>query len=117
MGTRARLAIFLLVVAGAVYVGWNMIPPRFHNSQLQEDLDDIVRRVTYASAIGDDDIKKMVVAKAATEDIVLKEDQITIARGGMGLAISVHYRVHVDMIVYQTDLDFVANSRNKSITG
>ena len=114
MGTKARLAVFLLVVFSAIYVAWNMIPPYFHRSQFQDDLDDIVRRASYTS-IGEDDIKKMVINKAQTEDIVLKEDQIAIARGGMGLTISVRYRVHVDLVVYQTDLDLTADSHNKMI--
>jgi hypothetical protein len=114
MGTKGRLVVFLLIIAIGIFVAWNMIPPRFHNSQLQDDLDDIVRRVSYSS-FSDDDIKRIVISKAQSEDIVLKEDQITIAKVPAGLAISVHYQVHVDMIVYQTDLDFVANSRNKMI--
>ena len=114
MGTKTRLLVFLLMVGVAVYIAWSLLPPRFHNSQLQDDLDDIVRRATY-SPISDDDVKRIVISKAQSEDIALKEDQITVARGGMGLTISVHYRVHVDMIVYQTDLDFTANSHNKMI--
>ncbi len=114
MGTKARLVVFLLIVMIAIYVAWNMLPPRFHNSQLQDDLDDIVRRANY-SPISEDDIKRMVIAKAQNEDIVLKEDQIAVARSGLGLTITVRYRVHVDMIVYQTDLDFTANSHNKMI--
>ncbi len=114
MGTKARLAIFLTAVGIAIYVGWNLIPPRFHNSQLQDDLDDIVRRTTYSNT-SEDDIKKMVIAKALSDDIVLKEDQIVIAKSTLGTTISVHYRVHVDLIVYQTDLDFTADSHNKVI--
>lgn len=114
MGTKARLVIFLLLVAAAIYVGWNMIPPYFHKSQFQDDLDDIVRRASY-TAVSEDDLKKMVISKAQDEDIVLKEDQIAVARTGLGLTISVHYRVHVDMTVYQTDLDFTANTHNKLI--
>ena len=114
MGTKARLVVFLLIVIALVYVGWSLLPPRFRNSQLQDDLDDIVRRATYTT-INDDDVKRNVIAKAESEDIVLKEDQVTVSRGPNGLAITVHYRVHVDMIVYQTDLDFTANSHNKMI--
>jgi hypothetical protein len=116
MGTKLRLAAFLLIVVIGVYVAWNLIPPRFHNSQLQDDLDDIVRRASYSS-ISEDDLKRMVISKAQSDDIVLKEDQIVIARGGFGVTISVHYKVHVDLIVYQTDLDFTADSHNKVITG
>jgi hypothetical protein len=107
--------IGILVVAGGFFYAWNMIPPYFHRSQFQDELDDIARRMSY-SPVGEDDIKKMVISKAVSDDLPpLKEDQVTISRGPTGLAISVHYRVHIDMIVYQTDLDFTANSHNKMI--
>ena len=115
MGTKARLVVFLLIIASGIYVAWNMLPPRFRNSQFQDDLDDIARRMTYTN-LSDDDIKRQVIKQAQGEDLPpLKEDQVTISRGPTGLAISVRYRVHIDMIVYQTDLDFVANSHNKMI--
>lgn len=106
--------IGLLVIAAGFYVAWNLIPPYFHNYQLQDDLDDVARRNTY-TANTDDDIRRMVVQKAQNNEITLKEDQVTVSRGGNGLAISVKYRVHVDMIVHPMDIDFTANSFNKRI--
>jgi hypothetical protein len=106
--------IGIVIVVGAFYVAWNMIPPYFNNYQLQDALDDIARRHSYTSAT-EDDIKKMVVSKAASNDIALKEDQVAVNRTANGLAISVHYRIHVDMIMHPVDLDFTANSMNKRI--
>lgn len=111
---KLKALIGIVVVFGALFYAWNMIPPYFHRSQFQDDLDDIVRRASYTT-VSEDELKRMVIAKAQGEDIALKEDQITVGRGGMGLTISVHYRVHVDMKVYETDLDFIANSHNKVI--
>ncbi|SRR6266481_6184578 len=107
--------IGILVVVGMFYVAWNLIPPYFHKSQFQDDLDDIIRRASY-TAITDDEIKQGVIRKAQSLDIAVKPDQVTITRSGSGLGISVHYRVHVDMIVHPVDLDFTANSLNKRIT-
>ena len=104
----------MLVVVGGFYVAWNMIPPYFHNYQLQDDLDDIARRNTYVNT-NDDDIKRMVQMKAQSEDIALKENDITVSRAGTGLSISVKYQVHVDMAVHPMDIDFTANSYNKRI--
>ena len=106
--------IGIVIVVGAFYVAWNMIPPYFNNYQLQDALDDIARRHSYTTAT-EDDIKKMVVSKAASNDIALKEDQVAVSRTTNGLAISVHYRIHVDMIMHPVDLDFTANSMNKRI--
>ncbi|HMF89332.1 MAG TPA: hypothetical protein VKL40_01725 [Candidatus Angelobacter sp.] len=111
---KLKVLIFLAVVAAGVYVGWNMIPPYFHNSQFQDDLDDIVRRATYSN-ISDEDLKQAVIRKAQTMDIILKEDQVVINRGTVGVTITVAYRVHVDMIVHPVDLDFTASSHNKAL--
>src|SRR5882757_7485810 len=106
--------IALAVVFGGFYVAWNMIPPYFNNYQFQDALDDIARKNSYTT-LSEDDIKKMVVTKADTEDIKLKEDQVSVTRTRDGLGISVKYRIHVDMVVHPVDLDFVANSINKRI--
>lgn len=104
----------LAVIVGGFYVAWNMIPPYFHNYQLQDDLDEIARKDTYYP-VSDDDVKKAVLAKAEDESIPLKEEQIQVTRQGNALGISVKYHVHVDMAVHPMDLDFAANSYNKRI--
>jgi Domain of unknown function (DUF4845) len=106
--------IGLLVIAAGFYVAWNLIPPYFHNYQLQDDLDDVARRNTYTAST-DDDIRQMVIQKAQNNEITLKENQVMVSRGGNGLAISVKYRVHVEMMVHPMDIDFTANSFNKRI--
>ena len=111
---KVKGLIGVLLVVGGFYVAWNVIPPYFHNYQLQDDLDDVARRHSYTSA-SDDDIKKLVISKAQDDSVRLKEDQITVTRTASGLAISVRYRIHVDMILHPVDLDFAANSLNKRI--
>src|SRR6266849_3003256 len=102
---KLKALIAILVVVAAFYVAWNLIPPYFHNSQFQEDLDEIARRATY-TATSDDDLKQLVVHKAQSMDIAVKEDQVAVTRTGNGIGVTVHYRVHVDMIVHPVDLDF-----------
>jgi Domain of unknown function (DUF4845) len=111
---KVKGLVGLLLVVGGFYVAWNMIPPYFHNYQLQDDLDDVARRHSYTAA-SEDDIKRVVIGKAASEDIVLKEDQVTVTRSPQGVGITVKYRVHVDMVLHPMDLDFIANSINKRI--
>jgi hypothetical protein len=110
--TKVKGIIALLVVAAGIYVGWNMIPPYFTKYQFQDDLDDIVRKATY-SPISDDDVKQVVIRKALSREIIIKENQISLSRVGTSLAISVRYSVHVDMIVHPVDLDFAVDSHNK----
>jgi len=111
---KIKALIGLLVVGGGFYVAWNMIPPYFNNYQFQDTLDEIARRNSYTT-MTEDDIKKIVITKAADDNINLKEDQINVTRTGSGLGISVKYHIHVDMIVHPVDLDFTANSINKRI--
>jgi uncharacterized protein DUF4845 len=111
---KVKGLIGLLVIVAGFYVAWNMVPPYFNNYQLQDALDDIARKGSY-TAQTDDDIKKAVIAKAETEDIKLKEDQIVVSRVRDMLGITVKYRIHVEMLVHPVDLDFTANSLNKRI--
>ncbi|MGZ4830735.1 MAG: DUF4845 domain-containing protein [Candidatus Angelobacter sp.] len=106
--------IVLGFVVGCFYVAWNMIPPYFNNYQFQDALDDIARKNSYTTA-SDDEIKKMVVTKADSEDIKIKEDQVVVTRTRDGLGLTVKYRIHVEMVVHPVDLDFTANSINKRI--
>src|SRR5690242_18305770 len=104
----------IMIVVSAFYICCNMIPPYLYNYQLQDALDDIARKNSYTS-LSEDDIKKQVITKAESENIPLKEDQVTVTRGRDGVGISVKYHVHVDMVVHPVDLDFTASSINKRI--
>jgi hypothetical protein len=106
--------IFLAIVAAGFYVAWNMVPPYFNNYKLQDDLDDIARRNSYTQT-NEDGVKEIVITKAKADDVTLNAEQVTVTRGPEGLGISVHYRVHLDMVVRPVDLDFTANSMNKRI--
>ncbi|HEV3315329.1 MAG TPA: hypothetical protein VG488_00120 [Candidatus Angelobacter sp.] len=111
MGKLKGLLI-LVIVFGGIYVGWNMVPPYFTNYQFQDELDDIARHVSYTNR-SDEDVRGTIIKKAGEMGIPLRADQITITRLTDGLAISVHYQVHVDMILHPVDLDFTANSKNQ----
>ena len=106
--------IAIAIIASGIYAGYELIPPYFHNYQFQDDLDDIARRATYTPR-SDEDLRAIVIQKAGSEDIPLKENQITISRMPEGVGISVHYQIHVDLIIRPVDLDFTANSLNKRI--
>lgn len=114
MSGKLKSLIGILVIAGGLYIAFNIIPPYFRNYQLQDDLDDIARHNSYTSKT-DDEVKQLVITKARSEGIFVKDDQVIVSRTIDGLGISVRYRVHVDMAVHPVDLDFTANSMNKRI--
>src|SRR5262245_7281890 len=114
MSGKLKSLIGIVVIVGGFYYAWNIVPPYYNNYQFQDDLDDIARRNSYTSKT-DDDIKQMVMVKARSSGISVKEEQVTVTRNTDGVAISVRYHVHVDMVVHPVDLDFIANSMNKRI--
>ena|ERR1700682_17229 len=106
--------LLLLLFFSCIYLGVKLIPPWVNNYSFQDELDDIARRASYSSN-GDDDVRAKVIRKAASMDIPLKEDQITVTHAGDSLGITVHYRVHVDLLIHPVDMDFTTNSLNKRI--
>jgi hypothetical protein len=106
--------LVLAVIGAGFYTAWSLIPPYFNNYQFQDDLDDIARRISYMP-ITDDDVKQAVIRKAQEDQIHLREDQITVSRGGNTVGITVKYSIHVDMAVHPMDLSFTTNSFNKRI--
>jgi len=111
---KLKALLALIIIVGGIYVGWEMIPPYFHNYEFQDDLDDVARVNSYSHKT-DEDIKTIVIQKADNLGITLKEESITVSRSNDGMGISVHYTVHVGLILHPIDLDFIANSLNKRI--
>jgi len=106
--------IAILVVAAIVYVAWSVIPAYWYNYQFKDDLDELARRLSYTNK-SDEDIKDMVIKKAASDNVVLRDDEVTVTKAGAEVSLSVKYRVHVDIIVHPVDLDFALVSYNKRI--
>lgn len=111
---KLKAALALIIIVGGIYLGWELIPPYFHNYEFQDDLDDVARVNAYTHKT-DEDIKAQVIKKADDLGIPLKEEAISITRTVDGMGISVHYSIHVDLILHPMDLDFTANSLNKRI--
>ena len=109
---KLKAFIAIAIAVGGFYVGWELIPPFFHNYELKDDLDDIARVNSYTHKT-DDDIKALVIKRASDMNISLKDEQVQVSRNVDGMGISVHYQVHVDLLVHPVDLDFTTESINK----
>jgi hypothetical protein len=112
---KLKALLGILVIAALFYYAWNLVPVMFTNYQFQDELDDICRRASYLNTSTDDDIKKLVVTKAKSMDLAVKEEQVTVSHGVGGLGITVHYHVHLDLLIHPYDSDVTANSLNKRI--
>lgn len=111
---KALFGLTLLV--GAIYVGWEMIPPYFHNSQLEDVIADEARMNTYSNK-SEDAMKETIFQKAKDLDIQLTREQIAVTRGGGGgqsVAIDVNYTVHLDFPIHPVDLRFHTSSKNRA---
>jgi hypothetical protein len=113
---KLRGILAILVVAAMIYVAWNIVPPYWYRYQFQDDLDEMARRLSYNYANkSTDDIKDMVIKKAASDNVTLKEDEVTVTMNGAEVGLAVKYHVHVDLMVRPVDLDFALVSYNKRI--
>src|SRR5262249_18190222 len=111
---KLKALLGIAIIVGLFYFLWNWIPVKINNYQFQDALDDIARKASYTTR-SDDDIKQMVIYKARSMDIAVKEDQVTVSHGPEGLGITVRYHVHLDLLIHPYDDDVTANSINKRI--
>jgi len=108
-------AIFgILVIVGAFYVGWMILPPYFHAYQFEDAVAEEARLGTYSNK-SEDDIKQIVAKKAQDLDLPVQPDQVKVTKGYNSLDISVDYTVHVDLPAYPLDLKFSASSKNRGM--
>jgi hypothetical protein len=111
---KVKALFGMVVVAAVFYFCWNLVPVWFTNYQFQDDLDDIARVNSYRNR-SEDEIKQIVVAKAKSRDLDVKEQDVIVTKSQEGVGITVHYHVHLDLLVKPYDSDVTAQSLNKRI--
>ncbi len=111
---RLRALLGLLLIVGAFYVAYKLIPPYFNNYQFQDAIETEARENTFSGyPKTEEDIRTRVFKKAQELDVPLRPEQIQISKDATGYVISADYTVHVDMPVFPMDLQFHASSRKK----
>ncbi len=109
-----RTLLGVLILVGAVYVGYRLIPPYFNHYQFQDVVESEARMNTYGGVRkSEDDIRAGIIRKAADLDIPLRPEQITIDRSGADCVITADYTIHVDLPVHPVELDFHTSSKKK----
>ena len=115
-----KLLVALGVIAAAVYVGFQVVPPIFANYQFQDAIQNEAVLQAYSNK-SEDEIRQTIFKKAQDLEIPIHEEQINVQRVGSGgsgsLAISVDYTVHVDLPYYPLDLEFRPASKSAPIPG
>jgi hypothetical protein len=103
----------LAILAAAVYVGWNMIPPYFNDYKLEGAIADEARLNTYSNK-SEQAMRETVVQKAKDFDIPLTTDNVTVTRGSGTVDIDVKYTVHLNFPIHPVDMSFHTESKNHS---
>ena len=108
---RALLGIALIVAV--IVAVFNLVPPFFHNYELQDDITEEARLNTYTSKSAEE-MKDSIFRKCKEYDLPVTRDQVNVRRDAQGVAIWIDYTVHVDLPVYPVDLQFHPSTKNKS---
>lgn len=109
---KALRAMFgVAVVIFVFYAIYLVVPPYFHNYELQDAVTDEARVNSY-TAKSEDEMRETVLRKAKDLEIALTREQINVQRQGQAVAISIDYTVHVDIPFYPLDLQFHSSSKS-----
>lgn len=113
-----KYIVLLAVIGALIFAGWQFLAPEFSNYLFQDDLHDLSAQVSthigLAQPNSDEDLRRIIIKKAASHDIALQSRQITIRRNGYGdnatFYLAADYSVDVNLPGYSTKLHFTPSS-------
>jgi hypothetical protein len=114
-----KYVFWIAVVAAVGMAGWRIIEPEITNTVFQDELRDSAAQLGWRTGVtppnSDEEIRNIVIRKAAKHDIELDPRQVTVRRSGTQenpiLFIAVDYTVNVNLLVYSFDVHFNPTSR------
>lgn len=115
---KIKIVLGVAILALAVTTGWQMWSAYYGNLELKEDLRDIAAdvgtRIGLSQPPSQDDLRKFVIAKAASHDIQLEPDQVTVKVAGEGktavISLAVDYSVPINLLIFSFNLHFNASN-------
>lgn len=102
---RWRIAAAIAVLAALAGFGAVFLPIYLDNLRLQSYVSDMTLKGAAAQK-SDDEVRRLVLAKANELDLPVKPDNVRIDRRPEGVRIGVRYFVRVDLPGYTVDLHF-----------
>lgn len=118
MGTVKALVGFLAII-GAIYCGFQIIPPELSNYSFQDDLKNIAMTGGANPHTTDQQLQELVVQKAQEHQITLTPEQVTIQRigtpGAPAVYLATDYSVPVNLPGYSFVLHFTPSSGNRGM--
>jgi hypothetical protein len=116
MGTF-KAVIGFLVIIGAIYAGFQIIPPELTNYSFTDDLRNEAMVGGANPHTTDQELVNVVIKKAAEHQIVLKPENVTVQRIGTpglnAVYLAADYSVPVNLPGYSFNLHFTPTSGNK----
>jgi hypothetical protein len=116
MGTFKAVAGFLVII-GAIYAGFQIIPPELTNYSFQDDLRNVAIVGGANPRTTEQDLMDAVIKRAQEHQIALTPEQVTVQRIGTpgmnAVYVAVDYSVPVSLPGYSFNLHFNPTSGNK----
>lgn len=106
-----------LVVIGAIYVGFQIIPPELRNYSFQDDLRDVAMSGGANPRTTDQQLIDAVIKRGQDHQIVLTPENVTVQHIGTpglnAVYVAADYNVPVSLPGYSFTLHFTPSSGNK----
>jgi hypothetical protein len=116
MGT-AKAIVGFLVIIGAIYSAFQILPPELSNYSFQDDLRTVAITGGANPRETDQDLMDAVIKKAQEHQIALAPENVTVQRigtpGALAVYVAADYSVPVSLPGYSFSLHFTPSSGNK----
>jgi hypothetical protein len=108
----------ITIVVAAITAGGKMFEPQFTNVLFQDDLRDTAAQLGWRTGLSppnsDEDLRNIVIRKAASHEIRLAPEPVLVRHSGTGERttwyIAVDYTALVNLLVYSYTVHFNATS-------
>jgi hypothetical protein len=107
------------IVVALIMAAWQIVEPEITNIVFQDELRDSAAQIGWRTGVtpvnSDEELRNIVIRKAAKHDIELDPKQVTVRRSGTGeytyWYIAVDYTVSVKLVAYSFGLHFNPTSK------
>jgi hypothetical protein len=114
-----KYVFWIAIVVAAIMAGWQILEPEITNIVFQDELRDSAAQIGWRTGFtpvnSDEELRNVVILKAAKHDIELNPKQVTVRHTGTGeytyWYIAVDYTVRVNLMVYSFGLRFNPTSK------
>jgi hypothetical protein len=114
MKQKLKAAVWLVVIAAALYLGWKIVPPYFYSYQFNDEVRQLAMGESYT---GHDEtqIRAKVLMTARQYNIPLDPNNVKVMRNGAEVDITVDYVWHVDVPIHPFDISYHTDAKNTAM--